>query len=126
MRKVLFILLAMLMVVAVEAKKKTITHCVVTVYHPVRSQTDSSPLVTSDGSKINLHKLKRGEIKWCAISRDLLWMFPKGKPKRILIEGLGIYEVRDTMNKRFDHRVDILVHPTNRKMMNKKLKITIL
>lgn len=126
MRKVLFILLALLMVVAVEAKKKTITHCVVTVYHPVRSQTDSSPLVTSDGSKINLHKLKRGEIKWCAISRDLLWMFPKGKPKRILIEGLGIYEVRDTMNKRFDHRVDILVHPTNRKMMNKKLKITIL
>ena len=53
------------------------------------------------------------KIKWCAISRDLLYLFPKGEPKLIYIEGFGVYEVRDVMNKRFHHRVDILIHPKN-------------
>lgn len=126
MRKALFIMAMFASVYAQAQRKGTVTHCTVTVYHPVKEQTDDSPLVTYDGSRIDLRKLKRGELKWCAISRDLLWMFPKGKPKRILIEGLGIYEVRDTMNERFDHRVDILLHPTDKRMLNKRLKVTIL
>ena len=76
-------------------------------------QCNFDPLTTADGSKINLHHLKQGKIKWCAISRDLLYLFPKGEPKRIYIEGFGVYEVRDVMNKRFHHRVDILIHPKN-------------
>ena len=106
--------------------KGIVTHATITVYHTVKSQTDDSPMITADGSHIDMRKLKTGKIRWCAISRDLLWLFPKGKPKRILIEGLGVYEVRDTMNERFDHRVDILLHPSDKRLLNKRLKITIL
>lgn len=108
------------------AKKHIVSHVKVTCYQPVRKQCDSRPLITSDGSKINLSHLKTGKIKWCAISRDIAYLFPKDKPKRIWIEGFGIYEVRDTMNKRHTHRVDILVHPENKKLIsleNVKIKI---
>lgn len=56
--------------------KNVITHVTVTCYQPVKEQCDDNPLITADGSKIDLHKLKQGKIKWCAISRDLLWLFP--------------------------------------------------
>ena len=103
------------------------THVTVTCYHPVKEQCDDSPLITADGSKIDLHKLKKGDIKWCAISRDLLWLFPKDKPKRVYIEGHGYYEVRDVMNKRFNHRLDILQHPDNKKnILDKNVKVIIL
>lgn len=103
------------------------THVTVTCYHPVKEQCDDSPLITADGSKIDLHKLKKGDIKWCAISRDLLWLFPKNKPKRVYIEGHGYYEVRDVMNKRFNHRLDILQHPDNKKLiLDENVKIVIL
>ena len=103
------------------------THVTITCYHPVKEQCDDSPLITADGSKIDLHKLKKGDIKWCAISRDLLWLFPKNKPKRVYIEGHGYYEVRDVMNKRFNHRLDILQHPDNKKLiLDKNVKVIIL
>ena len=112
---------------AIQKKKNIITHVTVTCYQPVEAQCDSDPLITVDGSKIDLKKLKRGEIKWCAISRDLLWLFPKDKPKRVHIEGYGIYEVRDVMNKRFNHRLDILLHPSDDTMiLDKNVKVTIL
>lgn len=112
---------------AIQKKKNIITHVTVTCYQPVEAQCDSDPLITADGSKIDLKKLKRGEIKWCAISRDLLWLFPKDKPKRVHIEGYGIYEVRDVMNKRFNHRLDILLHPSDDTMiLDKNVKVTIL
>ena len=105
----------------------TVTHVTLTCYQPVKSQCDNKPLITADGSKINLHHLKNNKIKWCAISRDLLWLFPKDKPKRVHIHGYGIYEVRDVMNKRFNHRVDILLHPSNKTLIfDKNIKITIL
>lgn len=110
-----------------ERKNRIITHVTLTCYQPVKYQCDNSPLVTADGSKINLHKLKQGKIKWCAISRDLLWLFPKNKPKRVYIDGHGYYEVRDIMNKRFTHRIDLLLHPDDKRLIKKeKVKITIL
>ena len=110
-----------------KKNKNTITHVKVTCYQPVEAQCDSDPLITADGSKIDLHKLKKGNVKWCAISRDLLWLFPKDKPKRIHIEGYGIYEVRDVMNKRFNHRVDILIHPSEKANISEEnVKMTIL
>ena len=102
------------------------TRVTVTCYQPVKAQCNGNPLVTADGSKIDLNRLRRGKIKWCSVSRDLLKLFPKGKPKKIWIEGLGIYEVRDVMNKRFRRRVDILVHPKTGKLIylnNVKIKI---
>ena len=110
-----------------KKNKNTITHVKVTCYQPVEAQCDSDPLTTADGSKIDLHKLKKGNVKWCAISRDLLWLFPKDKPKRVHIEGYGIYEVRDVMNKRFNHRVDILIHPSEKANISEEnVKMTIL
>lgn len=104
-----------------------ITHVTLTCYQPVKKQCDNEPLVTADGSKINLHHLKRGNIKWCAISRDLLYLFPKNKPKRVFIEGYGVYEVKDVMNKRFNHRIDILIHPKDSKRISiKNVKVKIL
>ena len=108
-----------------------VTHVTVTCYQPVRSQCAGNPLVTSDGSHINLAKLKAGKIRWCAVSRDLLYLFPKDKPKRIQITGCpqlnGIWEVKDVTNKRFKHRVDILIHPQdNRRFKYNNIKIYIL
>lgn len=104
-----------------------ITHVTLTCYQPVKSQCNDEPLVTSDGSKINLHHLKKGVIKWCAISRDLLYLFPKDKPKRVYIEGYGTYEVRDVMHKRHKHRIDILIHPKDSKRISvKHVKVKIL
>ena len=102
-------------------------HVTMTCYQPVKAQCDDTPLITADGSKINLQKLKNGKLKWCAISRDLLWLFPKDKPKRIYVEGHGYYEVRDVMNKRFNHRIDILIHPSDKTRFKKEnVKIVIL
>ena len=104
-----------------------ITHVTLTCYQHVASQCDSDPLTTSDGSKINLSHLKSNKIRWCAISQDLLYLFPKGKKKLIWIEGYGIYEVRDVMNRNKHHHVDILQHPSNSTMILKKgVKIKIL
>lgn len=123
MRKfILTILLAFTSIVVTA----TVTHVTLTYYQPVKAQCNAQPLITADGSRINLNHLKKGRIKWCAISRDLLWLFPKGKPKRIYIEGFGVFEVRDIMNRRFTHRVDILIHPKDSKRIkldNVKVKI---
>lgn len=85
-----------------------ITHVTLTSYNPVEAQCDDTPLITADGTKIDLNKLKKGEIRYCAVSRDLLWCLPYGSI--LEIEGHGLYEVRDTMNERFNHCIDILQH----------------
>ena len=43
-----------------------------TVYNPVVGQCDGSPLHTADGSFIDTILLRQGEIRWLAISQDLL------------------------------------------------------
>ena len=104
-----------------------ITHVTLTCYQPVASQCDSDPLTTSDGSKINLKHLKNGSIKWCAISQDLLYLFANHKRRMVWIEGYGVYEVKDVMNRRHKHRIDILQHPLNSKLIFKNgVKIAIL
>lgn len=124
MKRILIIVILFTLVIVSKAQ---ITHVTLTYYQPVKEQCNSEPLVTADGSKINLHHLKQGKIKWCAISRDLLWLFPKNRPKRIYIDGFGIYQVRDIMNKRWNHRVDILIYPKDSKRIKlEKVKIKIL
>ena len=83
-----------------------------TVYNPAAEQCDNDPLTTADGSKINKDKLKNGEIKWIAVSRDLLDVFNYGD--KVSISGIsedmdGIYEIHDTMNSRFTKYIDFLV-----------------
>ena len=102
-------------------KQQFITHVTITTYNAVRSQCDRSPLITADGTKIDHNKVKSGEQKIVAISRDLLYAIPLGSV--IYVEGYGKYEVRDTMNIRFKHRIDILQHSSKKNFKNDKIKI---
>ena len=97
------------------------THVTITTYNAVRSQCDRSPLITADGTKIDHRKVKNGEQRIVAISRDLLYAIPLGSI--IDIEGYGRYEVRDTMNSRFKHRIDILQHSSKKNFKKDKIKI---
>ena len=99
------------------------THVTITTYNAVRSQCDRSPLITADGTKIDHNKLKSGEQKIVAISRDLLYAIPLGS--LIYVEGHGYYEVRDTMNSRFKHRIDILQHSSKKNFKKDKIKISL-
>ena len=86
-----------------------------TVYNAVPGQTDDSPLVTADNSRIDLHELNSGNLRWCALSRDLLsrWDGPFNYGDLIMVEGAGhmagIWAVHDTMNKRYTSYIDFLV-----------------
>ena len=103
------------------SKSLFITHVTITTYNAVRSQCDRSPLITADGTKIDHNKVKSGEQKIVAISRDLLYAIPLGS--LIYVEGYGKYEVRDTMNSRFKHRIDILQHSSKKNFKKDKIKI---
>ncbi len=58
---------------------------VVTMYHPVRHQTDGTPDILADGTNF------------------IVLSGTDGKD--------GVYQVKDTMNKRFVNRIDILESP---------------
>ena len=87
----------------------------VTMYHPVSRQTDSTPNILADGTRIRVHKAS--EYKFIAVSRNLLkrhggfleygdFVVLKGTGQKD-----GVYQVKDTMNKRFINRIDILESP---------------
>lgn len=99
------------------------THVTITTYNAVMSQCDRSPLITADGTKIDHRKVKSGEQRIVAISRDLLYAIPLGS--LIYVEGHGYYEVRDTMNSRFKHRIDILQHSSKKNFKKDKIKISL-
>ena len=84
----------------------------VTMYQPVYPQTDKTPDITADGTRIRIHKAS--EYKFVALSRNLLkrWGGPFDYGDFILIKGTktkdGVYQVRDTMNPKWVNVVDIL------------------
>ena len=88
---------------------------VVTMYHPVRHQTDRTPDILADGTKITIHKAS--EYNYVAVSRNLLkrWGGWLDYGDFIVLSGTdgkdGVYQVKDTMNKRFVNRIDILESP---------------
>jgi hypothetical protein len=86
-----------------------------TVYNPVRQQCDDDPLVTASNQRINVQKLRGGQLRWLALSRDMIhrWggklhygdtlILNAGDPT---IDGQWI--LQDTMHKRFRRRGDLL------------------
>jgi hypothetical protein len=86
----------------------------VTMYQPVYPQTDRTPNITADGTRIRISKAS--EYKFVALSRNLLkrWGGPFDYGDYILIKGTpdrhkdGVYNVRDTMNPKYVNYVDIL------------------
>ena len=87
----------------------------VTMYHPVARQTDSTPDILADGTRIRVHKAS--EYRFIAVSRNLLkrWGGWLDYGDFILLRGTdgkdGMYQVRDSMNARFVNRIDILESP---------------
>ena len=88
---------------------------IVTMYQPVRGQTDSTPNILADGTRIRTKEASN--YKFIAVSRNLLkrWGGWLDYGDFVLLKGTsakdGIYQVRDTMNKRFVNRIDILESP---------------
>ena len=84
----------------------------VTMYQPVYPQTDKTPDITADGTRIRIHKAS--EYKFVALSRNLLkrWGGPFDYGDLVLIKKAGhkdgVYQVRDTMNPKWVNVVDIL------------------
>ena len=84
----------------------------VTMYQPVYPQTDKTPDIPADGTRIRISKAS--EYKFVALSRNLLkrWGGPFDYGDFILIKGAGkkdgVYQVRDTMNPKWVNVVDIL------------------
>jgi len=84
----------------------------VTMYQPVYPQTDMTPDITADGTRIRISKAS--DYKFVALSRNLLkrWGGPFDYGDFILIKNAGhkdgVYQVRDTMNPKWVNVVDIL------------------
>ena len=108
---------------SIYADDKFTTHVTLTTYNATKAQCDNNPNKTANGTIIDHKKLKQGKLKYCAISRDLLWCIPMGSI--IYIDGHGRYEVVDTMNARFKHYVDILQHHTQKNFKKEKIKIVL-
>ena len=102
-----------------------------TSYYCNVSQCDNDPFTTADGSVIDPIKLKNKEIRWCALSRDLIWDEYRQTIHKQGFRGLfefgdtivvksnsnpqinGKWVVHDTMNKRYTRSIDFLIHPDN-------------
>lgn len=85
----------------------------VTAYSARPEETNSEPWVTADMSPSRVGML--------AVSRDLLHEVGLEYGEVVILEGLGAFKVRDTMNKRFKRRVDILMaHPRAAIMFGKR------
>ena len=92
-----------------EAEGMNVT---VTMYQPLRYQTDSTPNILADGTRIRTQDASN--YKFIAVSRNLLkrWGGWLDYGDFILLKGTdgkdGVYQVRDTMNPRWVNRIDIL------------------
>jgi 3D (Asp-Asp-Asp) domain-containing protein len=95
----------------------------VTTYSPTIAQTDSTPLITASGFKINPNNPKKQRI--VAVSRDLKKKYKFGKKIRITGIGKlsGTYTIRDVMNKRYKKRVDILIGEDDKQTSFKNAKL---
>ena len=94
---------------SMEPRKITVT---ATMYEPLESQTDDTPNLTADGTRISIKHA--GKYRYLAVSRDLLEIVNYGD--YVVIEGIngkydGVWQIKDTMHPRWSNRVDLLVNP---------------
>lgn len=95
----------------------------VTMYTVDPKQTDSTPLITASGFKLDSINPKKHKI--IAISRDLKRKYKFGNKVKIVGAGKfdGIYTVRDLMARRWKNKIDILVNPNEIMDSFRKVKI---
>jgi 3D (Asp-Asp-Asp) domain-containing protein len=106
-------------------EKKHIPYEVVTAttYTVSAGETDSSPLITASGFKLDSLNPKKHKI--IAVSRDLKRKYRFGQKVRVKGAGKldGIYTVRDVMAKRWRKKIDILINPDDDGTKIRKVKI---
>ena len=84
------------------------------MYHPVPEQTDSTPNITADGTVFRIENAS--DYRYIAVSQNMLirnggfldygdWVVVDAGKKS------GLYQVRDTMARRWTNRIDILESP---------------
>jgi 3D (Asp-Asp-Asp) domain-containing protein len=95
----------------------------VTTYSISEGETDSTPLLTASGFKINPRNPKRHRI--IAVSRDLKRKYRFGQRVRITNAGKynGEYVVRDLMHHRWKNKIDILINPSDKHTKLRRAKM---
>ena len=85
-----------------------------TTYTVSADQTDSTPLQTASGFKLDSLNPRRHKV--IAVSWDLKRKLKFGSKVRVKRAGRfnGVYYVRDVMNKRFKNKIDILINPEDK------------
>ncbi len=106
-------------------EKKHIPYDVVTVttYTVSAGETDSTPLITASGYKLDSLNPKKQKV--IAISRDLKRKYKFGQKVRVKGAGKldGIYTVRDLMARRWTKKIDILINPNDDGTKIRRVKI---
>jgi len=93
-------------------------------YKADTTETDSSPLVTASGFKLDSLNPKKHRV--IAISRDLNALFAFGDKVILTNAGKfnGVWFVHDVMNKRYKNKIDILINPSDRQLSLKGVLIS--
>jgi 3D (Asp-Asp-Asp) domain-containing protein len=90
-----------------------------TAYTPTVRQCNEEPLIAA-----SMRKVRLGTV---AVSRDLFeqgWVFGK----KVYIQGHGIFEINDLMNRRFDNSMDVFMWEEKKALEfgRKRLKVALL
>jgi len=93
-------------------------------YKADTTETDSTPLVTASGFKLDSLNPKKHRV--IAISRDLKALFAFGDKVILTNAGKfnGVWIIHDVMNKRYRNKIDILINPSDRQMSLKGVVIS--
>jgi 3D (Asp-Asp-Asp) domain-containing protein len=93
-------------------------------YRADTAETDSTPLVTASGFKLDSLNPKKHRV--IAISRDLKALFAFGDKVILTNAGKfnGVWFVHDVMNKRYKNKIDILINPSDRQLSLKGVLIS--
>ena len=91
----------------------TVFDVTATMYTPTRNQTDSTPHITADGTRLDTNNA--GKYRFVAVSRDLLvrWGGEFDYGDYIIVEGCngkydGVWQIKDTMHPRITNTIDFL------------------
>jgi len=107
----------------IEKKKLPYDLVTVTTYTISEGQTDSTPLITASGYKLDSINPKKQKV--IAISRDLKRKYKFGQKVRVKGAGKldGIYTVRDLMASRWTKKIDILINPKDMGTKIRRVKL---
>ena len=107
----------------IEKKKLPYDLVTVTTYTISEGETDSTPLITASGYKLDSINPKKQKV--IAISRDLKRKYKFGQKVRVKGAGKldGIYTVRDLMASRWRKKIDILINPEDKGTKLRRVKL---